>query len=73
MATGCMIRTHTSVIDPVSGTESPAISKNKAIQLQAVSCLLFDPIRWSRKDTPQTVMQIKRHNQKIDNYCRALP
>ena len=42
------------------------------IAAQGVACLLFDPIHWSIEDSVQTVVEVKRHNQKLLNYCSGL-
>jgi hypothetical protein len=47
--------------------DSPSIGNQMAGKLAV--CLLFDPISWSAKDTDQTILEIKRHNQKIVRYC----
>lgn len=32
-------------------------------------CLLYEPIHWSRRDTPETVLQIKVNNAKYLALC----
>lgn len=33
------------------------------------SCQVFEPIRWSRRDTPETVRQVKEHNASWQALC----
>lgn len=34
------------------------------------SCLAFEPITYSRRDTPETIKQIKGHNAAYDSLCK---
>jgi hypothetical protein len=33
-------------------------------------CLIYEPIRWSRHDTAETVVQVKANNAKYLAVCR---
>ena len=35
------------------------------------SCLAFEPIRASRKDTPETLDQVRQHNAAWDTLCKS--
>jgi hypothetical protein len=37
------------------------------------SCQAFKPIRYSRKDTPETAQQVREHNAAFDALCRHGP
>jgi hypothetical protein len=37
------------------------------------SCGAFDPIRYSRKDTPATIQQAREHNAAYDALCKRRP
>lgn len=34
-----------------------------------VSCAAFEPLRWSRRDTAETIRQAKEHNAAWDALC----
>ena len=34
-----------------------------------VSCLVFEPVRWSLNDTAETISQIKAHNAAWKSVC----
>jgi len=33
-----------------------------SVETDAVACSAFEPIRWSRRDTDNTIRQVKEHN-----------
>ncbi len=33
-------------------------------------CLVFDPITYSRNDTPETAKQVRQHNAAWESLCR---
>lgn len=33
-------------------------------------CAIFPPITYSSRDTPETIMQVRRHNAGYESYCR---
>jgi hypothetical protein len=35
------------------------------------SCLAYEPIRYSRQDSAETIGQIRRHNAAFDALCRG--
>jgi outer membrane biogenesis lipoprotein LolB len=37
------------------------------------SCLAFEPVTYSRRDTPQTVREIRQHNAAFAAICGAPP
>jgi hypothetical protein len=37
----------------------------------AVACSVFEPIRWSKQDTTDTIRQVKEHNATWDALCEA--
>lgn len=39
------------------------------VAIDAGACSLFPPITWSSRDTPETIIQIRRHNAGRDAYC----
>jgi len=39
----------------------------------AVACSAFEPIRWSKKDTEETVRQAKAHNATLVAICGPSP
>lgn len=41
-----------------------------ATQCPAVACSAFEPIRWSNKDTNDTILQVKAHNAAWKAICR---
>lgn len=47
-------------------TNSSAPTKEDATK---VACESFGPLYWSKKDTPQTVAQIKEHNAVGEKIC----
>lgn len=71
MLNACARRTDTA------GTEPPMVGlqhelPNSHETDRLVPCLLFDPIGWSRKDTDQTIIEVKRHNRTLEHYCSAI-
>jgi hypothetical protein len=36
-----------------------------------VACSAFEPIRWSRKDTAETIRQAKEHNAAWKAICKS--
>ena len=40
------------------------------ISVTDTSCLAFQPIRYSRRDTPETAEQIRQHNAAWDSLCK---
>lgn len=36
------------------------------------SCSAFEPIRYSRTDTPETVKEIRAHNAAWDALCKGI-
>ncbi len=55
LATLCAM-TGCQTMTPIGGTDT--------------SCLAYEAISYSRKDTPETVRQIRRHNASYDALCR---
>jgi hypothetical protein len=33
-------------------------------------CSIFPPITYSSRDTPETIIQVRRHNAGFESYCR---
>ncbi|MEO0637003.1 MAG: hypothetical protein AAFY73_10175 [Pseudomonadota bacterium] len=52
---------------PLSGCGTMA---SGAIDAPAVECELFAPIAWSRKDTLETIREVKVHNAVWLEICR---
>ena len=42
-----------------------------SVGTDAVACSAFEPIRWSRKDTVDTIRQVKEHNAAWESICRS--
>ena len=40
-----------------------------SVGTDAVACSAFEPIRWSKKDTDDTIRQIKKHNAAWNTIC----
>lgn len=38
--------------------------------LTRVACESFEPIRWSKDDTPETIVQVKGHNASWGALCQ---
>jgi hypothetical protein len=36
-------------------------------------CLIYEPIRWSQRDTVETIIQVKANNAKYLAVCRERP
>jgi hypothetical protein len=43
-----------------------------SVGTDAVACSAFEPIRWSRKDTDETIRHVKVHNAAWTAICRQL-
>jgi hypothetical protein len=37
-------------------------TRTASVGTDAVACSAFEPIRWSKKDTEETIWQVKEHN-----------
>ena len=37
--------------------------------IEASACSIFPPITYSSRDTPETVVQVRRHNAGRDAFC----
>lgn len=35
-------------------------------------CKIFQPLTWSTKDTDETIIGIKAHNRRQQNYCKGI-
>ncbi len=35
------------------------------------SCMVWRPISWSKRDTPQTIGEVKAHNARRKAYCEG--
>lgn len=35
------------------------------------SCVAFEPITYSRRDTPETMIQVRRHNAAFNALCKG--
>jgi hypothetical protein len=44
-----------------------------SVATDAVACSAFEPIRWSRKDTDETIRQAKEHNAVWAALCGTKP
>jgi hypothetical protein len=40
-----------------------------SVATDAVACSAFEPIRWSRRDTDNTIRQVKEHNAAWKTVC----
>lgn len=40
-----------------------------SVGTDAVACSAFEPIRWSKKDTDETIRQVKEHNAAWEALC----
>ena len=40
-----------------------------SVGTDAVACSAFEPIRWSKKDTEETIRQVKEHNAAWAAMC----
>ncbi len=40
-----------------------------SVETDAVACSAFEPIRWSKKDTADTIRQVKEHNAAWSTIC----
>jgi hypothetical protein len=36
-----------------------------------ISCMVWQPVSWSKKDTPQTIEEVKAHNARRKAYCEV--
>ncbi len=47
------------------------ISACKTMDTGAIDaeCMIFQPVKWSRRDTLRTIEQIREHNAVWDNLC----
>lgn len=43
------------------------------VETDAVACSAFEPIRWSKNDTGETIRQAKEHNAAWVAVCRTDP
>jgi hypothetical protein len=41
-----------------------------SVGTDAVACSAFEPIRWSKRDTEETIRQVKEHNAAWAAVCR---
>ncbi len=41
-----------------------------SVGTDAVACSAFEPIRWSKRDTEETIRQVKEHNAVWKAICR---
>ena len=44
-----------------------------SVGTDAVACYAFEPIRWSKKDTDETIRQVKEHNAAWVAVCGLPP
>lgn len=44
-------------------------SCSRTMGIGATECLVWQPISWSTKDTPQTIEGVKLNNARRDAYC----
>jgi hypothetical protein len=44
-----------------------------SVGTDAIACSAFEPIRWSNKDTDDTIRQVKEHNAAWKAICRPRP
>jgi hypothetical protein len=42
-----------------------------SVGTDAVACSAFEPIRWSKKDTAETIRQVKEHNAAWSAVCQS--
>jgi hypothetical protein len=47
-----------------------AASCSKTTGTAETSCLVWQPISWSSKDTPQTITEVKLNNARQAAWCR---
>ncbi len=40
-----------------------------SVGTDAVACSAFEPIRWSKRDTEETIRQVKEHNAAWKTVC----
>ncbi|HET8727596.1 MAG TPA: hypothetical protein VFO41_08820, partial [Alphaproteobacteria bacterium] len=62
------IRTRMILICAISGLAGCASTGAVPVD---TSCSAFEPIRYSRKDTPETVTAIRAHNAAWDALCKG--
>jgi hypothetical protein len=43
-----------------------------SVGTDSVVCSAFEPIRWSKKDTDDTILQVKEHNAAWAAICQSL-
>lgn len=48
-----------------------ACATTTPISVTDTSCGAFEPIRYSRKDTPATIQQAREHNAAYDTLCKT--
>jgi len=59
-------------LTPTFGTnQPPAEVERSADEIIAEVCQTFQPIRYSRTDTPLTIDQVQAHNRAYDALCKA--
>jgi hypothetical protein len=42
-----------------------------SVGTDAVACSAFEPIRWSKRDTEETIRQVKEHNAAWMSMCSS--
>lgn len=45
------------------------VTTTASVETDAVACSAFEPIRWSAKDTDETIRQAKEHNAAWNAVC----
>lgn len=64
-----MLATSSGLVLLATLLASCATTTGSSVQVTKVACGSFEPITWSAKDTPATVLQIKEHNAAGKAIC----
>ena len=57
--------------ESVRGRVAACATTTASVGTDAVACSAFEPIRWSKKDTNDTIRQAKEHNAAWASICRS--
>lgn len=53
-----------------TGSSGPTpLSPDRSASYQEVVCKIARPIRWSERDTPETIRGVKEHNAVFKSLC----
>ncbi len=59
-----------AALTDIAGTDTSRSTDERDERLgHMIPCLLFNSIHWSKSDTDQTIIEIKRHNRLLEHYC----